>query len=102
MPVSWDGLVLVADDCSTRETRCALRPWHWSAGTPPRAWLLLPFACFAPPDSTSRMLLRAHTGVGGGARPAPARARRLSPSELRPRDRDRTRESEARAWRRRR
>src|SRR5207245_4944617 len=96
----WGGQAPAADDFSARGTRCALPHSHWSAGTPPRAWPLLPSACFAQPDSTPPTPHRAQTAAYGGARPTHAAALLLSPSESKPRDRDTMREGHGRDERR--
>ena len=91
----WDGRALAVDGAAARGTRGALPQERWSAGTPPRAWPLLPAACLAHPDATLRTLPQAHTAGYGGARPTPAAALLLSPSASRPRDRETMRACEA-------
>src|SRR2546423_13544375 len=98
MSAFGDGRALEAGDFSARGTRFALLHSSLSAGTPPRAWPLLPSACFAQPGSTPRMLHRAQTAGCEGARQLHEAALPLPPSAAKPRAPDTMREYVGHAW----
>jgi hypothetical protein len=100
LPAVAGALTREVDDASVTGTRCALRPWHGHAGTPPLALGPVVAARFALPRSPWPTLHRARTARCEDLRPASDMARRHSPCACGRRVPERTRAGAGQAWRR--